>query len=469
VPCARFPSCRDEHEPLIAGLICYIGRWYDTATGRFLSEDPSSFSAGDMNLYAYCGNNPINLTDPTGLCGYSGSSPLGLTYSSPLNLNLGNSYSSYSSPSYSNFSSIVNQSFGGSNSLNYSGSNSIAWPSVSNVSITQSILSDSIFNTSPSLSYNGNLNLSNTYSAPTYASSINSSNINFSIPLGSPASYSNTVSNPAPLLVVNTDPFQPFKSGNELQTILAGISGAVTGGAKAGQVLFSVPRALGITDAVGLEPLMQSNDRLLESQWNNTFIPNNGMDLVARGAANIGGKATYFAAGGGLLNYALGSSATVATTLSSPFVTVPTTGALAYTGYEYGKASYYAAQSGDYRSAIDYGVDAGFSSIFAGYTGAQAYSSIIRTTPTGILLEQPRDALGRFAPKVGGEVPPGSIAESATWDAIANKPGWSVIPGRVYVRDATGQIRVYDGVATSPSGRNIGIEVKSGTGKLTNE
>ena len=65
--------------------------------------------------------------------------------------------------------------------------------------------------------------------------------------------------------------------------------------------------------------------------------------------------------------------------------------------------------------------------------------------------------------KKPGDVPPGSLAEQAVWDAIAKKPGWSVAKQRVYVTDHTGQVRVYDGAATSPSGRNIGIEVKSGS------
>jgi len=41
-------------------------RYYDPATGRFLSEDPLGFAAGDANLYRYVFNNPINLRDPTG-------------------------------------------------------------------------------------------------------------------------------------------------------------------------------------------------------------------------------------------------------------------------------------------------------------------------------------------------------------------------------------------------------------------
>lgn len=39
-------------------------RYYDTRIGRFLSQDP----AGDGdNWYAYCGNNPVNEADPSGL------------------------------------------------------------------------------------------------------------------------------------------------------------------------------------------------------------------------------------------------------------------------------------------------------------------------------------------------------------------------------------------------------------------
>ena len=39
-----------------------------------------------------------------------------------------------------------------------------------------------------------------------------------------------------------------------------------------------------------------------------------------------------------------------------------------------------------------------------------------------------------------------------------------MIEGRVSVRNAAGDLRVYDGVAVSPRGRVIGLEVKSGTG-----
>ncbi len=50
-----------------SGLTYYRARYYDAATGRFLSEDPIGFAAGDMNVYRYVGNDPVNLVDPYGL------------------------------------------------------------------------------------------------------------------------------------------------------------------------------------------------------------------------------------------------------------------------------------------------------------------------------------------------------------------------------------------------------------------
>lgn len=44
-------------------------RWYDSAVGRWLSEDPISFAAGDANLYRYVGNASSTYSDPTGLEG----------------------------------------------------------------------------------------------------------------------------------------------------------------------------------------------------------------------------------------------------------------------------------------------------------------------------------------------------------------------------------------------------------------
>jgi RHS repeat-associated protein len=48
-------------------LYYYRARTYDPGIGRFIQRDPLSFAAGDVNLYRYVQNNPVNLTDPTGL------------------------------------------------------------------------------------------------------------------------------------------------------------------------------------------------------------------------------------------------------------------------------------------------------------------------------------------------------------------------------------------------------------------
>ncbi len=45
----------------------YRARYYNPNTGRFLSPDPISFLSGDMNLYRYVTNNPLNSIDPFGL------------------------------------------------------------------------------------------------------------------------------------------------------------------------------------------------------------------------------------------------------------------------------------------------------------------------------------------------------------------------------------------------------------------
>ena len=49
-----------------SGLYYYRARYYDPATGRFLAEDPIGFGAGDLNLYRYVFNDPVNFTDPDG-------------------------------------------------------------------------------------------------------------------------------------------------------------------------------------------------------------------------------------------------------------------------------------------------------------------------------------------------------------------------------------------------------------------
>jgi RHS repeat-associated protein len=50
-----------------AGLYYVRARWYDPVLGRFISEDPIGLGGG-INTYAYALNDPVNLSDPTGLC-----------------------------------------------------------------------------------------------------------------------------------------------------------------------------------------------------------------------------------------------------------------------------------------------------------------------------------------------------------------------------------------------------------------
>jgi RHS repeat-associated protein len=42
-------------------------RYYDANTGRWISQDPLGFDAGDSNLYRYVNNGPASATDPSGL------------------------------------------------------------------------------------------------------------------------------------------------------------------------------------------------------------------------------------------------------------------------------------------------------------------------------------------------------------------------------------------------------------------
>jgi RHS repeat-associated protein len=49
------------------GLQFNRARYYDGAKGRWTSQDPLSFAAGDTNLYRYVGNSPTNARDPLGL------------------------------------------------------------------------------------------------------------------------------------------------------------------------------------------------------------------------------------------------------------------------------------------------------------------------------------------------------------------------------------------------------------------
>jgi RHS repeat-associated protein len=57
-----------------SGLIYLRARYYDPATGQFLNRDPLVDET--RAPYSYAGNNPLNRTDPSGLCndpiGYEG-------------------------------------------------------------------------------------------------------------------------------------------------------------------------------------------------------------------------------------------------------------------------------------------------------------------------------------------------------------------------------------------------------------
>ena len=60
-----FLSTEQRYDPE-TGFLYYKNRYNSTIFGRFMSRDPIDYAAGDMNLYAYVGGNPTNLTDPTG-------------------------------------------------------------------------------------------------------------------------------------------------------------------------------------------------------------------------------------------------------------------------------------------------------------------------------------------------------------------------------------------------------------------
>jgi RHS repeat-associated protein len=54
------------------GLQYNWARYYDPAVGRWLTQDPMGFSAGDKNLYRYASNQTTAFVDPTGLEDYRG-------------------------------------------------------------------------------------------------------------------------------------------------------------------------------------------------------------------------------------------------------------------------------------------------------------------------------------------------------------------------------------------------------------
>ena len=63
---AAISEVRSGHAGSIDKSRMNQSRWYDSSTGRWLSQDPIGFGGGDANLYGYVGNSPSIRTDPTG-------------------------------------------------------------------------------------------------------------------------------------------------------------------------------------------------------------------------------------------------------------------------------------------------------------------------------------------------------------------------------------------------------------------
>jgi RHS repeat-associated protein len=53
----------------VTGLLHFDARVYDPAAGRWTARDPELFDAGQVNLYEYVGNDPLNYRDADGVSG----------------------------------------------------------------------------------------------------------------------------------------------------------------------------------------------------------------------------------------------------------------------------------------------------------------------------------------------------------------------------------------------------------------
>ncbi len=151
------------------GLYNYRARWYDPKSGRFLSQDPSGFGAGDMNLYRYCGNNPLSNADPSGLdfmdysssswgsswdSGWSGSS-WGSSWDSGWGGSSWGGYSGYSSYGGSSWGSSLSSSLYGGSSYSYGGYSGISdWGNLSLTSNYNWALPSSSYSSSYGSDYN---------------------------------------------------------------------------------------------------------------------------------------------------------------------------------------------------------------------------------------------------------------------------------------------------------------------------
>lgn len=62
----RFLFTGREYMPTFS-IYEYRNRAYHPGLGRFISEDPKGYDAGDYNLFRYCNNDPEDFTDPSGM------------------------------------------------------------------------------------------------------------------------------------------------------------------------------------------------------------------------------------------------------------------------------------------------------------------------------------------------------------------------------------------------------------------
>src|SRR5882724_3836177 len=67
----RFMFKGREYFPEL-GLYDYRNRFYHPVLGRFLQSDPIGFDGGDANLFRYCGGDPVNRSDPSGMLDQGG-------------------------------------------------------------------------------------------------------------------------------------------------------------------------------------------------------------------------------------------------------------------------------------------------------------------------------------------------------------------------------------------------------------
>jgi len=159
------------------------------------------------------------------------------------------------------------------------------------------------------------------------------------------------------------------------QSVAGGaLYGLMVGLGYVGQLNWALFRGAGLTGPI--EPYLKDSDEALAQAWGRTFNKNDPMGIATQYAGTIGvrsAQAAFAADGvGAIAGATLPASwaATASATVNSPFVAVPTSTALAYTGYEYGRASYYSAQVGDYNASAEYAANSVISFAFAGDVAA---------------------------------------------------------------------------------------------------